>query len=157
MTTTSTGAAAGRGTTAAPALDNWMRLSVCRAEPDLWFSEPSRRLAIHICRTHCPVRDQCEADAERIPCTHGVQAGVVYDQFGEPMEQQPKPSNRSCPTCAAMRPADTRKPPSNWPDCGTCNAYRRHCHRNERACEPCTEANRLRERDRKAAARGRAA
>lgn len=131
----------------------------CRADPNLWHSEApaDRRLAIHICQSHCLVRDWCAALADRIPCAHAVQAGVVHNRYGERMEQQPKPSSKDCAVCCAARLAavDTRKPPTLSGQCGTYNGYRRHTRRHERSCVPCLEAKRLDQAGKRAAERTR--
>lgn len=130
-------------------------LPSCHTRPDLWFAESlkGRALAVHICRTHCPLLDACRKAAADLACPHAVQGGVLYGADGLPAKQQPRSSLANCPDCGGgqVEIVDTRKPPSVYDDCGSYRAYRRHIRTGERACGPCYEANRQRERDRRAA------
>lgn len=124
----------------------------CTTNPDLWFATTyaERALAIHLCLRHCPFLRQCRTQADRTPCSHGVQAGVLYTDttIAQHARQQPKPSRRRCPTCHDSNapaagetnqpsPQILRRPTSTWPDCGQHKAYRRHLYHHETPCQPC--------------------
>ena len=44
----------------------WQEAAACRRDPDAWFqpSTVARSLAVHQCRRHCPVLDECTAYAD---------------------------------------------------------------------------------------------
>jgi hypothetical protein len=127
----------------------------CRTNPDLWFAidTTDRALAIHICRSHCPLYNTCQLEATTDPCRGGVHAGTLYTDtyLPQPSGQQPKPSNRNCPTCAAARPDPALPATSRWDDCGQYKAHQRHLRRGEKPCGPCIQARRDRDTIRRAA------
>jgi hypothetical protein len=133
----------------------------CAANPDLWFSPgiDERALAVHICRSHCPQarRATCAEDAARHPSPESVMNGVAYDVAGEPFKRQPQPASRHCVTCGGfpLMAGDHRKPPEARDACGTVQGWRKHDGRGERKCDPCQEAYRQLQVDRRA--RNRAA
>lgn len=126
-----------------PTVPTFPRDALCaKSDGDLWFTEADRALALHLCKVHCPVADQCPTP---VGFSHGVIAGVAYNQNGRPTHHQNADARR-CTTCTDAREAETaerdatRPTTTVWPDCGTTQAYRRHCKRREHACRPCADA-----------------
>lgn len=66
------------------AVKDWRLRAACRREPDLWFddhAEPSQ-LAVHVCRRHCPVTEQCQEEVRKHAPEWGVQAGLQWTRRG---------------------------------------------------------------------------
>lgn len=120
-----------------PRSDDWRLQGRCRDTPDAWFEAKTRTEAMHICRTHCPVAEQCLLDALECPPKDGVQGGVAFNN-----ERRPYPDWYWVPTktCQACRPSDLRDPPTDTGACGTYAGYRRHLRRREDGCDPCRAA-----------------
>lgn len=81
----------------------WQADAYCQRNPDLYYAtgEGDRALALHGCRSHCPVLRQCRAAADLNPCGGAVHAGTVYntDYQPTPIATQPRPSGRACTDC----------------------------------------------------------
>ena len=104
-----------------PTLTRWEDDAACRpgtgADPDLWWPErdvagdTSAGLALHICLTHCPVRERCAQAAEQDPPTHPVVVGgvryVMSKETGRrgivPARRGPGPHPHGCPYCRGAR------------------------------------------------------
>jgi hypothetical protein len=133
----------------------WESRAACRTNPDLWTSTHTheRALAIHTCRTHCPVLTQCAAGVQARPCPGSVQAGILFNTNVQPAPtlRQPTPTGRRCEQCAEDTAPAAKKPASRWVDCGTIRAYRRHGKRRETACGRCRDAERVASKQRRAA------
>lgn len=117
---------------------HWLTQALCRQySPDMWFADngPHKALALHLCRSHCPVLDKCAA-ADLGQRTHGIYSGVSYRANGVKETCGQRQSSVNCPTCIDSR--DQFKPTSAWGDCGRPAAYRRHVARGERPCRRCT-------------------
>jgi hypothetical protein len=79
---------------------HWTTRGLCQANPDMWVSERNGKLgdrdhvqAVHICRVHCPVFEECaKATMDPIPRV-GVQAGILWrkppDAPGPELRQPP--------------------------------------------------------------------
>lgn len=88
-----------------PRGEDWRARAACaHHDPEAWFP-PDLRMssaalgALHVCQTHCPVRVQCHADAERqIPWrrTRVILGGVLYDAQGHPKTAHPPARCSSC-------------------------------------------------------------
>lgn len=133
-----------------PAGATWRTRAACKWQPDrtdLWFSAaPSeRRMAAHICLSHCPVFVQCDALRKRQPCGESVHAAVLYDAHpGEPrpVVRQPNPDEVVCRACNSMaRPKQTRRPGrprhTRGEVCGTAKGIDQHRRDKTPLCEPC--------------------
>ena len=83
---------------------SWWHDAACTADPDLFSAEipggnlepgPAQTYAVHICRHHCPVLDQCRAETRKPGQTpsFGVQAGLIWVvsnlKGGRPAAKQP--------------------------------------------------------------------
>lgn len=116
---------------------DWRPHGACGQEdedPDLFFSEAgsSRSEALHVCLCHCPVLEQCHADAEEHPPVSGVQGGVAYGRYRIPLgwETRIVPTCRRCP-----QPIGT-----DTGACGTVLGYGRHTRAGTPVCIPCRAA-----------------
>jgi hypothetical protein len=73
---------------------NWRTHAPCGDEPDLWFTGRATldQIAAHVCRRHCPVLLECQADTALTTPNAGVWAGVVWvdKDGGRQSEYQPK-------------------------------------------------------------------
>ena len=67
---------------------SWLEHAVCQADPDMWFTASDRIGAVHICRSHCPVVEECHSALSRTWITHGVMGGVAFDDAGVPMKKR---------------------------------------------------------------------
>jgi hypothetical protein len=143
----------------APTTDrHWLADALCRTQqhdPDLWFADTTqdRALALHLCRNHCPVLQQCAA-AQLAPA-HGIFAGTAYAANGRRDNHSQRQSSLNCKTCHDRRAA-TIEPTSRWENCGTYKAYKQHRLRNQDPCLPCKKANSERDRARRDRERARA-
>lgn len=115
-------------------MTDWRDAAICRTDPERWFNRSARADAMHACRSHCPVVEQCLRDALACPPTDGVQGGVAFNCRSEPFPGWFYKPARTCPACTVAAPEgrtfDTGR-------CGTYAGYRRHLRRHEAACLPC--------------------
>lgn len=132
-------------------VDEWWLQAQCRKEdPDLFFRDgnEARAEALHICLNHCPVLEQCRREARANPPVGAVQGGEVYTitrvRYGY--------ETRTAPTCRHCWPERPIRPPSDTGACGEAKGYSRHIRRSQWPCEPCREAKRAEERQRRASA-----
>lgn len=137
----------------------WEKRAACRpgtdVPPDLFAAdtEPARAAALHVCRTHCPVKANCDEEARALIGTpigyrSMVMGGEAYNQHGRPDHRNL--ADTRCPLCTFR--------PSPWPapgaqgrpgpkderepvPCGTTGGYSRHRRRKERACDACRAAH----------------
>ena len=67
-----------------PRGEHWGDRAACagpKVDPEWWWpvehtlAAANTRLAVHICRRHCPVRAQCDAAARQVPQRHPVVVG----------------------------------------------------------------------------------
>lgn len=82
---------------------DWRTQARCRLNPDLFTTNKAAKVhaALHICRSHCPVREQCHADAQELPIFlrhEVVLGGVSYGNSGRPTTRQ-----KAAETCTACR------------------------------------------------------
>jgi hypothetical protein len=117
----------------------------------VWFNPESRPLALHVCRTHCEVLQECLASARADPPYEGVQAGIAFNQKRQPLPDFWHHPARSCARCVRLPP---KAAPTNTGACGSYGGYRRHLRLGEEACDPCRVASARRERDRRNQAMG---
>lgn len=89
--------------------DPWWHRSACRTNPDLFLDagEGDAARAIHICRSHCPVLAQCDADTRHRTPIGVVQAGLRWTETVTayrqgPTATQPRPAGCG-PWCADLR------------------------------------------------------
>lgn len=93
-------------------------------DPEWFWPDSSTRVqddtaagrALHICRTHCDVRAECDADAQRNPPRHPTVLGGVRYVVAKPSGTKPAvngitPHRLGCPYCPAGGAADRRRPP----------------------------------------------
>ncbi len=85
---------------------NWRTMARCRLNPDLWTTRIAEmvRPALHICRQHCPVRQQCHAEAVQLPTYlrhEVVLGGVAYAGSGMPGVRQA--AAEDCGSCRLPR------------------------------------------------------
>lgn len=81
-------------------VDDWWARGVCRNEdPELWFTDSLRAEAMHVCRTHCPVVEQCYRDALRNRPKAGVQGGQAWSAKGTPMYAGALEPAKTCTRC----------------------------------------------------------
>lgn len=66
-------------------MTGWRDLAVCRRDPDMWFTAGLRAVAVHVCRKHCPVAEDCYQALRFTSITNGVMAGVAFGDGGVPM------------------------------------------------------------------------
>lgn len=98
----------------------WWHDATCTQTPELhladvgsggWIDPHSiAAQAVHICRTHCPVRAECEADTAKHPPAGMVQAGQVWVTLNvgnQPAKRQP-PDIGCGHHCADLPTAATR-------------------------------------------------
>lgn len=91
-------------------VDDWRSLGVCRYEdPELWFTDSQRAEAMHVCRVHCPVVEQCYRDALRIRPTAGVQGGEAWSTRGMPLYGGAIEPAKSCGRCRPGQSAPPRR------------------------------------------------
>lgn len=64
-------------------MTDWREQGTCRADPDAWFDSKFRTAAVHICRAHCPVVEQCNAWAQTAVVCGGVAGGIAFGDNGE--------------------------------------------------------------------------
>lgn len=77
-----------------------MEKAACRAEdvdPEWWAHTPG--LAVHICRSHCPVRAKCDAEAEGHQWSGLVIGGYLRTEGSTRSQVQPVEKTDGCPTC----------------------------------------------------------
>jgi hypothetical protein len=133
---------------------NWTDHAACRPGTDVpadMFSsdtEPAKAAALHVCRNHCPVIDECKTEAELQPYRSMVAGGVAYNQHGEPDLR--RTAQTRCPLCT-FRPAPWPEPgaqargrrpdPRTLKPCGTQAAYNRHRRRGEPIDDACRQAH----------------
>lgn len=107
-----------------PTLTRWEDRAACRpgagVKADWWWPDDRANratgdtrvgLALHICLTHCPVRDRCAAAVEQDPPRYPVvAAGVRYaicHEVGQravrPARRGPSPHPHGCPYCRGAR------------------------------------------------------
>ena len=118
----------------------WMVDAACRdaSYPDLWFGMDGsgRSAAIdmaeakRVCRTECPVVDECLALAVANNEEHGVWGGYTAEERWQ----------------LGMH---TRRQYRYTAPCGTETAYRRHLRNDEQPCDACQTAVRISVGDRK--------
>lgn len=51
-------------------------------DPEIFFTEKDRRLALHVCQTHCPVLRRCLTWSKRVKAYGAVQGGAVWTDTG---------------------------------------------------------------------------
>lgn len=61
---------------------SWRDRAPCQKNPELWFTDNTRSAAVHICRSHCPVMEECNAWAVGARFVGGVAGGVAYGHEG---------------------------------------------------------------------------
>lgn len=125
--------------TALALVDDWRtQAECCQHDPELWFSAESQGSALHICHTHCPVRDQCEAWAHQVgdwlDTTVGGERWVwsKREQRRRPTKVDIPHTTTHCRTCRGELAE-----PLGEPRCGTLPAARRHRARGENMCDLC--------------------
>lgn len=88
--------------------DNWRTHAICRTHDWNWWWDPSHyKDALHQCRVHCPVLDQCREFAAKFQWRECVVAGEVWVWGkGEQQEGIPSKKDRSTTTrlCRECRP-----------------------------------------------------
>lgn len=137
------------GLDAAPDGGWWARARCAKPDvhSDLFaqLSESAAEIALHICHTHCPVLEQCAADAEREPPQWGgVYGGIFWASSGT--------GHRSRRRRSRQEPADwcalcyggivTSHPKKTVAQCGTLSGSRRHRHLGEPTCAACLAVER---------------
>jgi hypothetical protein len=96
---------------------HWLRDARCAApdvDPELWHLRTGDIAitggeASHICRSHCPVIDECRRNAEAMGAVFRqstVQAGVIYQYKGVPAKSQPVAVK--CRLCGTPQELDRR-------------------------------------------------
>lgn len=143
---------------------SWTVEAACRpgagVPVDLWAADndTARAVAVHVCRSHCPVRAECDAEAQLRAGTPAgyrsmVVGGVAYDRRGRASQRRTGPCR--CPLCA-VSPWDW-PPPDAHPavdreevaPCGTDAGYGRHRRRKEQICQDCRVAHNASDQARK--------
>lgn len=66
-------------------MTGWRDGAVCRADPDMWFTASLRSAAVHICRQHCPVVNDCYEALQYTRIAFGVMGGQAFAADGVPM------------------------------------------------------------------------
>ena len=66
-------------------MTGWRDLAACRRDPDMWFTPSLRAAAVHVCRKHCPVAEDCYRALRSTSITSGVMAGVAFADDGAAM------------------------------------------------------------------------
>lgn len=128
-----------------PRGDNWRARAACRhLDPETWFDADLRPMALHICRRHCPVLQECRLNAFDHPPVSGVQGGVAFGLTGKPYADSYTTPAPTCPRCPKLPP---REPSTDTGACGTYRGYRRHLRRREDGCDACRAAAVRRWRD----------
>jgi len=91
-----------------------MTTTPCQQDPERWVGKnPKHRAdAARICRTECPVLDQCRAGLFGTPGPddHGVWAGTDYTD-------QDTISGRPCAVCGTINRAASGRHPRTCPGC----------------------------------------
>jgi hypothetical protein len=107
-------------------MTEWMEKAACRqpdVDPEWWNELPS--LAVHLCRTHCPVRAKCDEWAHGKQW-HGLVVGgwLRPDGFhGARAATQPAERTAGCPTCAPGQLAAAKRGPklAGFAPCPRCD------------------------------------
>lgn len=89
--------------------DDWRTQGTClNFDPDFMFGLRRRPEALHICRSHCPVRAQCEAYARRLkPApTDCVMGGIAWRMYADRVDAATVPATPAA-TCRLCAPAGT--------------------------------------------------
>lgn len=80
----------------AVAYQSWRERAACKNDPRFTvdaqhgLNNELRAQARHICRAHCPVVEECLADAKENPPSGTVQGGLLWDDWGSrPRKRQP--------------------------------------------------------------------
>lgn len=128
----------------APRGEDWRVHAFCAPNPDMWFDVATRPLAMHTCRRHCPVVEQCLKDAREHPPKEGVQGGVAWNTRQQQIPESFCQPLRRCSQCLST---PVKSPPTDTGACGTYMGYRRHMKRAELACGPCITASTLQRRE----------
>lgn len=82
---------------------DWRTRAACTRYPNTWWWEkPYFPDALHQCRTHCTVRDQCNTFAAQHKWKECVVAGQVWVAGKGPLEQDGIPSKRPQPSSSRL-------------------------------------------------------
>jgi hypothetical protein len=88
---------------------NWRLQAACRGDnAELFFQPATRATALHICRTHCPVLEQCRREALAHPPVALVMGGLAWRSTSgslrpRPLKNKVRPAS-SCHLCAPPDP-----------------------------------------------------
>lgn len=78
---------------------SWQQRAACRSwDPEVFFAEKDRGLALHVCRQHCEVVRKCLLWSRRVKTTYSVQGGVVWTETGAASKLGHTPDRR-CVRC----------------------------------------------------------
>lgn len=141
---------------------------VCATRPGEWWEtgNDGNRLAIALCR-RCPLSDRCPALDGQGRAFGMVAAGQAWSDYGHPltvcscgqpvMYASPRGTKRRlCDACAGKGRTVPAEPDPRWRQpCGTPAAAMRHWYHGEPPCDACRQAERARDRARKARSRAR--
>lgn len=134
--------------------DQWRQDAAC-ARPeyadqrDIWFAPTTRQsdivLAKSICKTLCPVREECLAAAVReeggrtTESRYGIRGGLqgagrrrMYDR-----ERARRRAAEQASEAGPGKPKPKRMPAQ----CGTRSGYQKHVREKTKICDPCRQAN----------------
>lgn len=84
---------------------NWQTRGACAAAPDLWADPDSAAVALHICRHHCLVLDECKVWADQIGGWEAiVVAGVQWAtrRNNSPAVPVVRQREQLCDACLAL-------------------------------------------------------
>lgn len=112
--------------------EDWRSDAACRGMPtELFFEDNGKRINSLVERTcnSCYVRDQCRQYAIDNDEEFGVWGGISQGALN-----------------AEKRKA-TRKPTTEFPDCGTVKSYKQHLAKNQLPCAKCRRAYAIYRRD----------
>ena len=92
-----------------------MTTTPCQRNPEAWVGKDAnlRAAAANICRTLCPVFEECKAGTFGTPGPddHGVWAGRDHTN------DEPAPLGRACAVCGTLNRATTGRHPRTCPGC----------------------------------------
>jgi hypothetical protein len=128
----------------------WWERAHCRnVDPEVFFTESQRELALHHCLTHCEVLAECRREALKLRPSYVVQGGIPWTSTGNPWGWPVTPARR----CGSCRPEGVVE--TSTASCGTQAGWDRHRAMKTPMCLPCRAAHartRADRRQRRAAA-----
>ena len=136
--------------------DQWRQQAACarpeyKDQRDIWFAPTTRQsdivLAKSICKTLCPVREECLAAAVReeggrtTESRHGIRGGL-QGAGRRRMYDRERARRRAAEQAREAGPGEPKpKAKRKLAACGTRPGYQKHLREKTKICDPCRQAN----------------